>query len=165
MSPLSGDTQVAAQVHGSVGSSSTLGVLASSQQRALGAESWQAAALIFNSDDNRTSNASDDVTVTLTGLQAQPGQCVCVCGSVCLVRWCHQLLPPACRSALRHLLPGQPGEQSVPAVAGDGPARFPQCGAVQAPAQPTSELRPLATPLKVGGNHAWVGVTGQNSEK
>lgn len=73
---LLGETQVAAGVHSSVGRSSTLGVLASCHQGAAGgsgADSWQAVALIFNSDDNRTSNASDDVTVSLTGLQAQPG--------------------------------------------------------------------------------------------
>ncbi|XP_075879171.1 alpha-L-iduronidase isoform X2 [Nelusetta ayraudi] len=75
---LLGETQVAAGVHSSAGSSSsTLGVLASCHQRAAvagsGADSWQAAVLVFNSDDNRTSNTSDDVTVSLTGLDAQPG--------------------------------------------------------------------------------------------
>lgn len=77
MIPPSGETQVSARVQNSAGTKNgdTLGVLASRHQPGSpsGSDSWQVVALIYNSDDNRTSNASDDVTVSLTGLAAQTG--------------------------------------------------------------------------------------------
>ena len=72
--PLSGETQVLAQVLSSAGNnSSTVGVLASSHKPAVpgGSDSWQAAVVIYNSDDNSTSTSTDDVTVSLKGLPAQ----------------------------------------------------------------------------------------------
>ncbi|XP_034026964.1 alpha-L-iduronidase [Thalassophryne amazonica] len=74
---LLGDTQVAAVVVNSAGSSSgTVGVLASSHRPETAggsSDSWQAAALVYNSDDNSTSNRSDHITVSLTGLPALKG--------------------------------------------------------------------------------------------
>lgn len=53
-----------------------MGVLASSHKPVIpgGSDSWQAAALVYNSDDNSTSADTDDVTVTLKGLAAQKGR-------------------------------------------------------------------------------------------
>lgn len=53
----------------------TLGVLASSHRPAVlgGSDSWQAAVLIYSSDDNRTSSRTEDVTVTLKGLAEHEG--------------------------------------------------------------------------------------------
>lgn len=53
-----------------------MGVLASSHKPAVpgGSDSWQAAVLVYNSDDNSTSTNSDDVTISLRGLAAQKGQ-------------------------------------------------------------------------------------------
>uniref|UniRef100_A0A8C6LAA3 Alpha-L-iduronidase n=1 Tax=Nothobranchius furzeri TaxID=105023 RepID=A0A8C6LAA3_NOTFU len=68
---LLGDTQVLAQVLTSGGEhSDTLGVLASSHRPAVlgGSDSWQTAVLVYNSDDNSTSNHTDEVTVSLKGL-------------------------------------------------------------------------------------------------
>lgn len=72
---LLGETQVSAQVMNSAGSSSTLGVLASvhTPVRPGGSDGWQAAVLIYNSDDNDTSTDTDDVTVSLRGLAAHEG--------------------------------------------------------------------------------------------
>ncbi|KAM4576977.1 alpha-L-iduronidase isoform 1-T1 [Odontesthes bonariensis] len=73
---LLGETQVPAQVLSSAGShNSTLGVLASSHKPVMlgGSDSWQAAVLVYNSDDNSTSNSTDDVTVTVKGLAEQKG--------------------------------------------------------------------------------------------
>lgn len=77
MIPLQGETQVLAEVLNSAGAnSSTLGVLASSHKPVIpgGSDSWQAAVLVYNSDDNSTSAHTDDVTVTLKGLAAQKGR-------------------------------------------------------------------------------------------
>ncbi|XP_017269987.1 alpha-L-iduronidase [Kryptolebias marmoratus] len=71
---LLGETQVPAQVLNSGGEQDgTLGVLASSHRPAVpgGSDRWQAAVLIYNSDDNSTSNHTDEVTVTLKGLAEQ----------------------------------------------------------------------------------------------
>lgn len=71
---LLGETQVWSEIRSSVrGSNNTVGVLASSHdpRTSSGSDSWQAAVLIYNSDDNRTSTTSDDVTVSLNGLAAQ----------------------------------------------------------------------------------------------
>lgn len=64
-----------AQVVHSGGEQAALGVLASSHRPAGqgGSDSWQAAVLIYNSDDNSTSNHTDEVTVTLKGLAEQKG--------------------------------------------------------------------------------------------
>ncbi|XP_071338265.1 alpha-L-iduronidase isoform X2 [Trachinotus anak] len=73
---LLGETQVLAQVLSLAGTSnSTVGVLASSHKPVMpgGSDSWQAAVLVYNSDDNSTSNNTDDVTVSLKGLAAQKG--------------------------------------------------------------------------------------------
>ncbi|XP_041855330.1 alpha-L-iduronidase isoform X3 [Melanotaenia boesemani] len=72
---LLGETQILAQVLNSGSHNNTLGTLASSHKPAMpgGSDSWQAAVLVFNSDDNRTSNATDDVTVTITGFPEQKG--------------------------------------------------------------------------------------------
>lgn len=73
---LLGETQVWSQVVSSVGgTNNTVGVLASSHQpvKPGGSDSWQAAVLLYNSDDNHTSTNTDDVTVSLTGLAAQKG--------------------------------------------------------------------------------------------
>lgn len=72
--PLSGETQVVTEVFNSPGAnSSTVGVLASSHKPVIpgGSDSWQAAVLVYNSDDNSTSTRTDGVTVTLQGLSAQ----------------------------------------------------------------------------------------------
>lgn len=72
----SGETQVLAQVSISAGTNnSTVGVLASTHKPVVpgGADSWQAAALVYNSDDNSTSTGTDDASVSLTGLAAQTG--------------------------------------------------------------------------------------------
>lgn len=54
---------------------STVGVLASSHKPVMagGSDSWQAAVLVYNSEDNSTSTKTDDVTVSLKGLAAQKG--------------------------------------------------------------------------------------------
>ncbi|XP_075960916.1 alpha-L-iduronidase isoform X2 [Anarhichas minor] len=73
---LLGETQILAQVLSSAGSNnSTVGVLASSHKPVIagGSDSWQAAVLIYNSDDNSTSTDTDDVTISLKGLAAQKG--------------------------------------------------------------------------------------------
>ncbi|KAG8012247.1 Alpha-L-iduronidase [Nibea albiflora] len=74
---LLGETQVLAQVVDSAGtnSSSTVGVLASIHKPVTpgGSDSWQAAVLIYNSDDNRTSTSTDDVRISLKGLAAHKG--------------------------------------------------------------------------------------------
>ncbi|XP_026198529.1 alpha-L-iduronidase isoform X1 [Anabas testudineus] len=71
---LLGETQVVAEVFNSPGAnSSTVGVLSSSHKPVIpgGSDSWQAAVLVYNSDDNSTSTRTDGVTVTLQGLSAQ----------------------------------------------------------------------------------------------
>ncbi|KAF7657526.1 hypothetical protein LDENG_00025810, partial [Lucifuga dentata] len=74
---LLGETQVLARVWNSAGSSngSTVGVLASSHEPVpTGSwDSWQAAVLIYNSDDNSSHAHADDITVSLRGLAAQKG--------------------------------------------------------------------------------------------
>lgn len=73
---LLGETQVPAQVLNSAETNdSTVGVLASSHKpvTAGGSDSWQAAVLVYNSDDNSTSTGTDEVTVSLKGLAAQRG--------------------------------------------------------------------------------------------
>lgn len=52
-----------------------MGVLASSHKPAVpgSSDSWQAAVLVYNSDDNSTSPTADDVTVSVKGLPAQEG--------------------------------------------------------------------------------------------
>lgn len=52
-----------------------MGVLASSHEPVIpgGSDSWQAAVLVYNSDDNSTSTGADDVTVSLRGLAARAG--------------------------------------------------------------------------------------------
>ncbi|KAM8761494.1 alpha-L-iduronidase isoform 2-T2 [Acanthopagrus schlegelii] len=73
---LLGETQVLAQVRSSAGTNdSTVGVLASSHKPESpgGSDSWQAAVLVYNSDDNSTSTSTDDVTVSLNGLAAHEG--------------------------------------------------------------------------------------------
>ncbi|XP_067378044.1 alpha-L-iduronidase [Channa argus] len=74
---LLGETQVLAQMSNSAGTknSSTIGVLASTHKPIIlySSDSWQAAVLIYNSDDNSTSNNTDDVTLTLKGLAAYKG--------------------------------------------------------------------------------------------
>nr|XP_057926141.1 alpha-L-iduronidase isoform X1 [Doryrhamphus excisus] len=73
---LLGETQVLTQVLNSLGANdSTVGVLASSHQPQFpwGPDSWQATVLVYNSDDNRTSTNTDDVTVSLRGLEPYTG--------------------------------------------------------------------------------------------
>ncbi|XP_006805530.1 alpha-L-iduronidase-like, partial [Neolamprologus brichardi] len=73
---LLGETQLLAQVvNSSGGHNGTLGVLASSHEPVMpgGSDSWQAAVLAYNSEDNSTSTVTDDVTVSLKGLPAQNG--------------------------------------------------------------------------------------------
>ncbi|MEQ2172662.1 hypothetical protein GOODEAATRI_023389, partial [Goodea atripinnis] len=73
---LLGETQVLAQVLNSGSEqNSTLGVLASIHKPVIhgGSDSWQAAVLVYNSDDNSTSRRTSDVTVTLEGLAEQKG--------------------------------------------------------------------------------------------
>ncbi|XP_056146340.1 alpha-L-iduronidase isoform X2 [Lampris incognitus] len=73
---LLGETQILAQVSDSTGSNNkTLGVLASSHKPLLPgtSDSWQATVLVYNSDDNRTSTNTDDVTVSIKGLAGQKG--------------------------------------------------------------------------------------------
>ncbi|XP_047237082.1 alpha-L-iduronidase isoform X2 [Girardinichthys multiradiatus] len=73
---LLGETQVLAQVLNSGSEqNSTLGVLVSIHKPVIhgGSDSWQAAVLVYNSDDNSTSRRTDDVTVTLEGLAEQKG--------------------------------------------------------------------------------------------
>ncbi|XP_012707580.3 alpha-L-iduronidase [Fundulus heteroclitus] len=69
---LLGETQVLAQ---DLNSSGTLGTLASIHEPVIhgGSDGWRAAVLVYNSDDNSTSERSDDVTVSLTGLAEQKG--------------------------------------------------------------------------------------------
>lgn len=74
-----GETQLLAQVLNPSGShSSTLGVLASSHKPITsgGSDSWQAAVLVYNSEDNGTSTNTDDVTISLKGLPVQNGAAV-----------------------------------------------------------------------------------------
>ncbi|KAA8592734.1 hypothetical protein FQN60_018189 [Etheostoma spectabile] len=71
---LLGETQVLAHVLSSAGTiNSTVGVLASSHTPVTvgGSDGWQAAVLLYNSDDNSTSTNPDDVTVSVKGLSAQ----------------------------------------------------------------------------------------------
>lgn len=72
---LLGETQVLSQVLSSTGTNSTVGVLASihSPVTERGSDSWQAALLLFNSDDNSSSTDTDDVRLSLKGLAAQKG--------------------------------------------------------------------------------------------
>uniref|UniRef100_A0A7N8YB58 Alpha-L-iduronidase n=1 Tax=Mastacembelus armatus TaxID=205130 RepID=A0A7N8YB58_9TELE len=73
---LLGETQVLDQVFSPAATnSSTVGVLASIHKPVVpgGSDSWQAAVLVYNSEDNSTSTKTDDVTVSLTGLAAQKG--------------------------------------------------------------------------------------------
>ncbi|KAK2837635.1 hypothetical protein Q5P01_014847 [Channa striata] len=74
---LLGETQVPMQMSNSAGSrnNSTIGVLASTHKPKIlyGSDSWQAAVLVYNSDDNSTSNNTDSVTLTLKGLSAYKG--------------------------------------------------------------------------------------------
>lgn len=76
MAPLLGEKQVLAEVLESAGgNSSTVGVLASSHRPEVpgSSDSWQAAVLVYSSDDNSTSTLTHDVTVTLKGLPALAG--------------------------------------------------------------------------------------------
>lgn len=76
---LSGETQIQAQVLNSAGTSiGTVGVLASSHQPEDfgGPDSWQVALLVYNSDDIRTSNSTDEVLISLRGLASHPGTTV-----------------------------------------------------------------------------------------
>lgn len=52
-----------------------MGVLASSHQPEAfgGPDSWQVALLVYNSDDIRTSNSTDEVLISLRGLASHPG--------------------------------------------------------------------------------------------
>uniref|UniRef100_A0A3Q1ISV6 Uncharacterized protein n=1 Tax=Anabas testudineus TaxID=64144 RepID=A0A3Q1ISV6_ANATE len=62
---LLGETQVVAEVFNSPGAnSSTVGVLSSSHKPVIpgGSDSWQAAVLVYNSDDNSTSTRTDGLT-------------------------------------------------------------------------------------------------------
>ncbi|KAM4617057.1 alpha-L-iduronidase [Polymixia lowei] len=73
---LLGETQVLAQIVDLEGTnSSTVGVLASSHKPLISgtSDSWQAAVLVYNSDDNSTSGNTDDITVSLKGLAGQKG--------------------------------------------------------------------------------------------
>ncbi|XP_061763127.1 alpha-L-iduronidase-like isoform X2 [Nerophis ophidion] len=73
---LLGETQVLAQVVKSSGAKdSAVGVLASSHQPQFpwGSDSWQGTVLVYNSDDNRTSNSTEDVTLSLRGLEPHTG--------------------------------------------------------------------------------------------
>ncbi|XP_028313276.1 alpha-L-iduronidase [Gouania willdenowi] len=73
---LLGDTQVLAQVINSDRShNNTVGVLASSHKPVApgGSDSWQAAVLVYNSNDNSSSTLIDDVTISIQGLGAQKG--------------------------------------------------------------------------------------------
>uniref|UniRef100_A0A667Z4U7 Alpha-L-iduronidase n=1 Tax=Myripristis murdjan TaxID=586833 RepID=A0A667Z4U7_9TELE len=75
---LLGETQVLAEVLDSAqnnSSSGTVGVLASSHKPVIpgSSDSWQAAVLVYNSDDNSTSTTEDDITVSLKGLAGQKG--------------------------------------------------------------------------------------------
>ncbi|XP_007557043.1 alpha-L-iduronidase [Poecilia formosa] len=73
---LLGETQVLAQVLNSGHEeNSTVGVLASTHRPVIhgGSDSWQVAVLVYNSDDNSTSQRIDDVTVELKGLAEQKG--------------------------------------------------------------------------------------------
>ncbi|XP_056889268.1 alpha-L-iduronidase isoform X1 [Takifugu flavidus] len=72
---LLGETQILAQVLNSAGTSiGTVGVLASSHQPEVfgGPDSWQVALLVYNSDDIRTSNSTDEVLISLRGLASHP---------------------------------------------------------------------------------------------
>lgn len=74
-----GETQVLAQILNSSGADDAhnglVGVLASSHQPEIpgGPDSWQAALLVYSSDDNRTSTSTNDVTVSLKGLEPHAG--------------------------------------------------------------------------------------------
>ncbi|RVE68609.1 hypothetical protein OJAV_G00093360 [Oryzias javanicus] len=71
---LLGETQVLAQLlNSTVDQNGTLGVLASIHKPAIpgGSDSWQAAVLVYRSDDNSTSNTTEDVSVVLEGLAGQ----------------------------------------------------------------------------------------------
>ncbi|XP_051923594.1 alpha-L-iduronidase isoform X2 [Hippocampus zosterae] len=76
---LLGETQVLAQVLNSSGADDAhngrVGVLASSHQPEIprGPDSWQAALLVYSSDDNRTSTSTNVVTVSLKGLEPHAG--------------------------------------------------------------------------------------------
>lgn len=75
--PLPGEIQVQAQVWNSAGTNdSTVGVLASSHEpvTAGGSDSWQAAVLVYSSDDNSSSSRTDEVTVSVKGLAARSGE-------------------------------------------------------------------------------------------
>ncbi|XP_072289725.1 alpha-L-iduronidase [Eucyclogobius newberryi] len=69
---LLGDTQVPSQTFPS---SETLGVIASTHKPAAswGSDCWQSSVLIYNSDDNRTSTSTDQVTVALKSLPKLKG--------------------------------------------------------------------------------------------
>ena len=73
----SGDVEVQAEVvdSGRALNGSMLGVLASSQRpRVPGtSDSWQAAVLIYNSNDSSSSASTQRATLTLKGLAAQKG--------------------------------------------------------------------------------------------
>ncbi|KAK5871312.1 hypothetical protein PBY51_004199 [Eleginops maclovinus] len=72
---LLGGTQVPAQVSSSAGTNGTVGVLASIHKPVTesGSDSWQAAVLVYNSDDNSSSTNTDAVSLSLKGLAAQKG--------------------------------------------------------------------------------------------
>ncbi|XP_015230068.1 PREDICTED: alpha-L-iduronidase [Cyprinodon variegatus] len=73
---LLGEAQVPARVSNpEPEQNGTLGVLASIHTPVVrgGSDSWQAAVLVYNSDDNSTSGPADDVTVVLRGLAQQEG--------------------------------------------------------------------------------------------
>lgn len=115
-----GETQLLAQVvNSSGGHNGTLGVLASSHKPVMpsGSDSWQAAVLVYNSEDNSTSTITDDVTVSLKGLPAQNGNTVkgfgvflFICDDFCKSVWFILLLFAICllsRSNVCHILLGQ----------------------------------------------------------
>ena len=73
----SGDVEVQAQVSDSGRglNGSMVGVLASSQRPRIPgtSDSWQAAVLIYNSNDSSSSTGTQRATLTLKGLSAQKG--------------------------------------------------------------------------------------------
>lgn len=72
---LLGETQVLSQIWSLAEINSTVGVIASTHKPVVpwSSDSWQTSVLIYNSDDNNTSNKTDDVTVTLKALPKLKG--------------------------------------------------------------------------------------------
>lgn len=74
---VSGETQVQAEVLiDSSEMNPSVGVLASVHvpQVSYTADSWQTTVLLYNSKDNQTSNATDIITLRLTGIPKHTGQ-------------------------------------------------------------------------------------------